>query len=37
MEDIERLAEEFLAQIPSCVWDGETLPMPIDDIGDPSR
>ena len=34
MEDLERLAEEFLSQVPSYVWDGETLPVPIEDIAD---
>lgn len=34
MEDIERLAEEFLARVPGYVWDGETLPVPIEDIAD---
>ena len=34
MEEIERLAEEFLAGVPSYVWDGETLPVPIEDIAD---
>ena len=34
MEEIERLAEEFLAGIPSYVWDGETLPVPIEEIAD---
>jgi hypothetical protein len=34
METIERLAEEFLAAIPGYVWDGTTLPVPIEDIAD---
>jgi len=34
MEEIERIAEEFLARIPSYVWDGATLPVPIEDIAD---
>jgi hypothetical protein len=34
MEEIERLAERFLAQIPSYVWDGATLPVPIEEIAD---
>ncbi len=34
MRDIERLAEEFLARIPSYVWDGATLPVPIEEIAD---
>ena len=34
MEEIERRAEQFLAQIPSYVWDGATLPVPIEEIAD---
>ena len=34
MEAIERLAEEFLAKVPTYVWDGESLPVPIDEIAD---
>jgi hypothetical protein len=34
MEEIERLADEFLSQIPSYVWDGATLPIPIEEIAD---
>jgi hypothetical protein len=34
MEEIERLAEEFLAGIPSYVWDAATLPVPIEEIAD---
>jgi hypothetical protein len=34
MEEIERLAEEFLARIPSYVWDGAKLPVPIEEIAD---
>ena len=34
MEAIERLAEEFLARVPAYVWDGNTLPVPIEDIAD---
>lgn len=34
MEDIERLAEEFLAGVPGHVWDGRTLPVPIEEIAD---
>jgi hypothetical protein len=34
MEEIERLAEDFLARIPGYVWDGESLPVPIDEIAD---
>ena len=34
MEEIERAAEAFLAGIPSYVWDGATLPVPIEEIAD---
>jgi hypothetical protein len=34
IDDIEHFAEEFLAQIPSYVWDGITLPVPIEEIAD---
>jgi hypothetical protein len=34
MEGIEQRAELFLAGVPSYVWDGESLPVPIEDIAD---
>ena len=34
MDAIERLAADFLAGVPGYVWDGETLPVPIQDIAD---
>jgi hypothetical protein len=34
MEEIERIAEDFLARIPKYVWDGASLPVPIDEIAD---
>jgi hypothetical protein len=34
MEEIERLAEEFLARVPTYIWNGETLPVPIEEIAD---
>jgi hypothetical protein len=34
MEAIEQLAEDFLAGVPAYVWDGETLPVPIEEIAD---
>jgi IrrE N-terminal-like domain len=34
MEETERLAEEFLGRVPGYVWDGETLPVPIEEIAD---
>ena len=34
MEAIERRAGEVLETVPSWIWDGERLPVPIDDIAD---
>jgi hypothetical protein len=34
MEEIERRAEAVLASVPSWVWDGERLPVPVEDIVD---
>jgi uncharacterized protein DUF955 len=34
MEEIERRAEAVLASVPSWVWDGESLPVPVEDIVD---
>jgi hypothetical protein len=34
MDAIERLAEEFLAQVPGYVWDGTALPVPVEEIAD---
>ena len=34
MDAIERLATDFLAGVPGYVWDGQTLPVPIQDIAD---
>jgi hypothetical protein len=34
VEEMERLAEEFLSGVPSYIWDGEKLPVPIDEIAD---
>jgi len=31
---IEAKAEEVLAQVPSWLWDGERLPVPVEDIAD---
>ncbi len=31
---IERRALEVLAQVPSYIWDGESLPVPVEDIVD---
>jgi hypothetical protein len=34
MKEIEQLAEGFLAQVPSYIWDGTKLPIPIEEITD---
>ena len=34
MEEIEGRAEELLASVPGWIWDGETLPVPVEDIAD---
>jgi uncharacterized protein DUF955 len=34
MQEIEERAEQILAKVPSWVWDGESLPVPIEDIAD---
>ncbi len=34
MEGIEQRAEETLAQVPSWIWDGESLPIPVEAIAD---
>jgi hypothetical protein len=33
-EDVERRAEAFLSGVPSYLWDGETLPVPVEEIAD---
>jgi hypothetical protein len=32
--EIEALADRFLAGVPSYIWDGVTLPVPVEDIAD---
>ena len=32
--EIEQRAEEVLAAVPDWLWDGQTLPVPVDDIAD---
>ncbi len=32
VEEIERRAEQVLAEVPSFVWDGESVPVPVEDI-----
>jgi hypothetical protein len=34
MERIEQHADRFLAGVPSYIWDGRSLPVPIEDIAD---
>jgi len=34
MRDVEERAEAVLAALPSYVWDGERLPVPVEDIAD---
>ena len=34
MEGVARRAEELLAEVPEWIWDGATLPVPIEDIAD---
>jgi IrrE N-terminal-like domain len=34
MEEIERRAEAVLAAVPDWIWNGEELPVPIEDIAD---
>ncbi|HLH65183.1 MAG TPA: ImmA/IrrE family metallo-endopeptidase [Solirubrobacteraceae bacterium] len=33
-QTIERVAERFLAGVPAYLWDGESLPVPVEDIAD---
>lgn len=34
MEEIERRAERVLERVPDYVWDGQTLPVPVEHIAD---
>ena len=34
MEEIEQRAEAILEQVPSWIWDGESLPVPVEEIAD---
>lgn len=34
MEDIEQRAEAILERVPSWIWDGESLPVPVEEIAD---
>lgn len=34
MEAIERQAEEVLAAVPGWIWDGVSLPVPVEDVAD---
>jgi len=33
-EEIEKRAEELLARVPGWLWDGERVPVPVEDIAD---
>src|SRR4051812_14418966 len=32
VEEVERQAERVLERVPSWIWDGESLPVPVEDI-----
>ena len=34
MEGVTRRAEELLEEVPEWIWDGSTLPIPVEDIAD---
>ena len=34
IEQVEERAESVLSQVPSWIWDGETVPVPVDAIAD---
>jgi len=34
MEGVARRAEELLAEVPEWIWDGSSLPIPVEDIAD---
>ncbi len=34
MQGIEQIAERVLARVPEWIWDGETLPVPVESIAD---
>ncbi len=34
MQEIERRAEQILAAVPPWIWDGDSLPVPVEDIAD---
>ena len=34
MEEVEREAQRVLERVPSWLWDGESLPVPVEDIAD---
>ena len=34
MRDVEERAEQVLAKVPAYVWDGERLPVPVEDLAD---
>src|SRR5918996_3406896 len=34
IEALERRAEQLLAEVPAWIWDGESLPVPVEEIAD---
>ena len=34
MTEVEERAERVLTRVPGYIWDGETLPVPVEDIAD---
>ena len=34
MEGVQRRVEELLAEVPDWLWDGESVPVPVEDIAD---
>src|SRR5215208_5012583 len=34
MRDVEERAEQVLAKAPAYIWDGERLPVPVEDLAD---
>ena len=34
MEEIERRADEILAELPDYIWDGDRPPIPVEEVAD---
>jgi hypothetical protein len=34
VEEVERRAQQVLEKVPAWIWDGESLPIPVEDIAD---